>query len=203
MRGVSATAFVASSPVLSAFPEKSDQCLFRYAQQGPPEVALAFAHARRSRRACAAQQVHEHRLRLIAGVVGSGDARRPRLFFCAAEKGVAQTARGRFQPLARQAGGGHIGALTEKGHAQARAEFLTKGHIRDGISAADAMLKVRRAHVRARVQQQEQQRHRVRPAGKRHERATARRSGVDAQRAAIHVAISSMSVSLTRASAAM
>ena len=62
---------------------------------------------------------------------------------------------------------------------------------------------VRRAHVRARVQQQEQQRHRVRPAGKRHERATARRSGVDAQRAAIHVAISSMSVSLTRASAAM
>ena len=111
-------------------------------------------------------------------MVGSGDARRPRLFFCAAEKGVAQTARGRFQPLARQAGGGHIGALTEKGHAQARAEFLTKGHIRDGISAADAMLKVRRAHVRARVQQQEQQRHRVRPAGKRHERATARRSGV-------------------------
>ena len=86
--------------------------------------------------------MHEHRLGLIAGVMGGGDAACPRRFFGAAQKGVAQAARGGFQALARQAGGGHIGALTQTGHAQPRAEIAAKLHIRDGRLAADAVFDV-------------------------------------------------------------
>ena len=64
------------------------------------------------------------------------------------------------------------------------------------------MFKVRRAHVRARIEQQKQQRHRIRAAGEGYKHAPARRACVYAQCAAIHAAISSMSASLTRASAA-
>ena len=152
------------APRLSALAQIRNQILFFHAQQRPPEIALALAHARRSRRARTAQQVHEHRLGLIAGVMGGGDAACPRRFFGAAQKGVAQAARGGFQALARQAGGGHVGALAQKGHAQPRAEIAAKLHIRDGRLAADAVLKMRRAHLHARFRKQSQQSHRVRAA---------------------------------------
>ena len=110
-------------------------------------------------------------------------------------------ARRRFHALAGEAGGGHVGAFAEEGNAKARAQIAAKGHVGKGIAAADAVFKVRRAHVRARVEQQEQQRHGIRAAGEGHKHAPARRACVYAQCAAIHAAISSMSASLTRASA--
>ena len=136
-------------------------------------------------------------------MVGGSDAHSPCFPHRPSQKSITQAARGGLQAFTRQPCGRHISAPAEKRHTQARAKALAKGHIRDGITAADAMFKVRRTHVHARFQQQEQERYRISATRERHKGAATRRMGVYAQRPPIHAAISPMSAWLTWASAAI
>ena len=91
--------------------------------------------------------------------MGGGDQIRALFRPDAAQESVTQAARRGLQPLAAHPRGGHVFPAAAQGHVEPRAQRLAKRHVRDGFPAADAVLKVRRPHLHAALQQQKQERH--------------------------------------------
>ena len=119
----------------------------------------------------APDQVQHHRLRLVGGVVGGGDALGPQPVRRAAEEVVPGHAPGLLQPHAPLTGqGGHIRPLHRQGNVQLPAQLLHKGHV-PARRGPLAVVQVGRRHgkIPGHGGQIVQQAHGVPPAGHGHQ----------------------------------
>ena len=140
-------------------------------QQRPDDPAPHRRNARQPLHARTPDQVQHHRLRLVGGVVGGGDALGPQPVRRAAEEVVPGHAPGLLQadtPLPGQ--GGHIRPLHRQGNVQLPAQLLHKGHV-PARRGPLAVVQVGRRHgeIPGHGGQIVQQAHGVPPAGHGHQ----------------------------------
>ena len=99
-------------------------------QQGADDAPPHRRNARQPLHARTPDQVQQHRLRLVGGMVGGGNALSAQAVRCAAEKVVPGHASGLLQadtPLPGQ--GGHVRPLHRQGNVQLPAQLPDKGHV--------------------------------------------------------------------------
>ena len=142
----------------------------RHAEERADYLAAHGRYAAKSRAAGSAREIEEHRLGVVARVMRGGDPVTAETRRRAAQKIVAQLARGLLGAHAVYCGESvHVPVLHGKLYAVFAAEILDKAAVAQRFLPAQAVLKMRGTYrdiqaLRLRIQPV-QQAHRVRPAG--------------------------------------